>query len=150
MNIIRKNTHLVFLALLSALIILFAPRYLFSAEEFAHIFYPGGGIIHEVSFALIISFLLLNVSLLHIKIKTIVIFSFLSAFFILLIYTLILIHENNLPPRLIIFIPITSLFHATYFFMILFVPSFLVITVIRYITKIMPQFPTSKKQNHII
>lgn len=53
-----NNLRLIFLGLLSAILIKFIPE-LFSPEEFARIFYPIGGLVHEAIGAVIVSMVLL-------------------------------------------------------------------------------------------
>ncbi len=53
-----SNLQLIFLSILAATAIKFIPT-LFSAEEFARIFYPNGGLIHEAIGAVIVSVVLL-------------------------------------------------------------------------------------------
>lgn len=79
----RKDITVILLSFTCSVLVVFAPDYIFSPEEFANKFYPYGGITHEISFAVIISFLFLLFALFSkITHKNIIYFSFITAFFI--------------------------------------------------------------------
>ncbi|PIZ44969.1 hypothetical protein CO180_03080 [candidate division WWE3 bacterium CG_4_9_14_3_um_filter_41_6] len=76
MKISAHNVKLILCGVVGAIIIKLTPQ-LFSPEEFARMFYPNGGLIHEAVGAILVSFILLIAFLFlkNIRLKELVIIS---------------------------------------------------------------------------
>ncbi|NCS32593.1 hypothetical protein GW793_03815 [bacterium] len=142
-----QKIKLILVAVLGAFTIKIFP-YLFSAEEFAHIFYPYGGLMHEAIGALLVTFLLVIAVLFFkdIHTKNLIKISIISAFLVSMYdisrytYNLGLTHSfdtdyfslealiKHLPAN-ILYLLIFLILGFTYYFLLLSLPFLTIVGV---------------------
>lgn len=151
MKIASNNLQIIFLSVLSAVVIKFIPV-IFSPEEFARIFYPYGGLVHEAIGVIIVSAIFLLIFIFHKNTRFVNLFKIASSTSILIsiygtlryLYYLGLTHTVNqdvfkietfmyIFPGKLIFIILYMFFEVIYYLLLLTLP-FILVAIIKKMT----------------